>query len=535
MVQAFRPVSILIAALGGEGGGVLCEWLVQAATRAGHPVQGTSIPGVAQRTGATTYYAEISPLGHAELGGRRPIFSLTPVPGRVDLVVTSELLETARVLQAGHVDPDGTTLIASAARTLTTVEKMAMGDGRLDADRLQDAARQFAARFVCFDMQALAQREQTLVSAVMLGALAASGKLPFAPAHCEAAIEASGKGVAASLAGFRAGYAEVVRQLAPVPGEAGVTPTPTPLPGSAHRAHGAPLAPRLVLALERFEDPAREILEPAVARLVQYQDLRYAELYIARVDTLAALARRSGASPAEGTQLLREGARFLALWMLFDDIVRVADLKTRRSRFERVRREVAAGPGDIVHIADYFKPRLEELMGLFPEALATAALHWLSGRRWRRGFALALRVDSVAGFLMLRALASLRALRRHGLRYAQEQRRIEQWLAALGRLAPLGYAPVYELALCARLVKGYGDTNARAHENLARILETLAGPEVLAHWTDASTLAAAIRSAREAALSDPDGKALDRDIARHGAMPRPLPEHPITFIKPVRA
>ncbi|MGH8798460.1 MAG: indolepyruvate oxidoreductase subunit beta family protein, partial [Caldimonas sp.] len=73
-IAADRPVTILVCALGGEGGGVLAEWLVDAATRCGHSVQSTSIPGVAQRTGATTYYIEVFPRPDAELGGRRPVF-----------------------------------------------------------------------------------------------------------------------------------------------------------------------------------------------------------------------------------------------------------------------------------------------------------------------------------------------------------------------------------------------------------------------------------------------------------------------------
>ena len=77
-----QPITILIAALGGEGGGVLAEWLVELALRAGHPAQATSIPGVAQRTGATTYYVEIHPQTQAELGGRAPVMSLSPVDGR---------------------------------------------------------------------------------------------------------------------------------------------------------------------------------------------------------------------------------------------------------------------------------------------------------------------------------------------------------------------------------------------------------------------------------------------------------------------
>ena len=68
MTAPSRPITLLIAALGGEGGGVLTDWIVVAATRQGLPVQSTSIPGVAQRTGATTYYVEIVPAIWSELG-----------------------------------------------------------------------------------------------------------------------------------------------------------------------------------------------------------------------------------------------------------------------------------------------------------------------------------------------------------------------------------------------------------------------------------------------------------------------------------
>ena len=97
--QTARPITILVAALGGEGGGVLADWLLAACTAAGLPVQSTSIPGVAQRTGATTYYLEVFPVPTAQLNGKRPIFALTPTPGNVDIMVASELVEAGRALQ----------------------------------------------------------------------------------------------------------------------------------------------------------------------------------------------------------------------------------------------------------------------------------------------------------------------------------------------------------------------------------------------------------------------------------------------------
>ena len=127
-----RPFSLLIAALGGEGGGVLTDWIVAAAPSAGLPVQSTSIPGVAQRTGATTYYIEIFPTRHAELGGRSPVLALAPGVGDVDMVVASELLEAGRAISKGFVTADRTLLISSTSRVYLTVEKMQMADGRYD-------------------------------------------------------------------------------------------------------------------------------------------------------------------------------------------------------------------------------------------------------------------------------------------------------------------------------------------------------------------------------------------------------------------
>ena len=175
-----RPITILIAALGGQGGGVLAEWLVAVAAGAGLCVQSTSIPGVAQRTGATIYYVEIHPVPLAGPDARRPVLSLLPVPGGIDLVVASELLEAVRSAQSGMVSPDRTFLVTSTGRTLTTAEKMLPGDGRFDVARLQEVARRHSRRFAAFDMDAVARDAGTVVSAVMFGAIAASGVLPFA-------------------------------------------------------------------------------------------------------------------------------------------------------------------------------------------------------------------------------------------------------------------------------------------------------------------------------------------------------------------
>src|SRR5919108_2365616 len=144
MSRPESPITILVAALGGEGGGVMADWLIDAATQCGFPAQSTSIPGVAQRTGATTYYLEIFPVRRQELAGREPVMSLTPSPGNVDVMIASELVEAGRAMQNGYVSPERTTLIASTHRIYATSEKVPGNDGRADSARIGDTARMLA-------------------------------------------------------------------------------------------------------------------------------------------------------------------------------------------------------------------------------------------------------------------------------------------------------------------------------------------------------------------------------------------------------
>ena len=113
---AARAITIAIVAMGGEGGGVLADWIVDLAEHAGYLAQTTSVPGVAQRTGTTVYYIEIFPEAAAQEAGKQPVLALMPVPGELDIVLASELMETGRAIQRGLVTPDRTTLIASTHR-----------------------------------------------------------------------------------------------------------------------------------------------------------------------------------------------------------------------------------------------------------------------------------------------------------------------------------------------------------------------------------------------------------------------------------
>ena len=519
-----KPITLLICALGGEGGGVLTEWLVDIARASGYAAQSTSIPGVAQRTGATTYYLEVFPVPLAELKGKRPVFSLSPVPGALDGLVSSELLETARQVGNGMASPERTLVITSSSRTLTTAERMVPGDGRTDhAPLLQAVSAQSRATQV-FDMGEMAKDCGTVVSAVMLGAIAGSGLLPFARAAYEDAIRHGGRGAEASLRGFERAFAQVSTQRAQT---ALVASMLSDQELSTHANQG--LEADLV---KIFPPPVHEMLALGHARMLEYQGRDYAKLYVQRLQQVLLAEQAADPAAAQGYATTREMARWLALWMAFDDIVRVADLKSSASRWQRVHDEVKAGDGDILQVYDHFKPGAPEFAALLPAGLATRIARWDRSRvaAGKAPWAMPLKVGthSIFGMLSLRLLASLKWLRVRGSRFATEQALITQWLAGVVRGTEQHWQLGHEIALCGRLIKGYGSTNERGKDNLLHVLEHLATGTPFA---SNALRANAIAQAREAALQDEAGKALDQTLLQHGAAARPVKAQPIRWVQ----
>ena len=502
MAQALRPVTILVAALGGEGGGVLSDWLTTAATRAGLPVQSTSVPGVAQRTGATVYYLEIFPQAVAP-GQPAPVLALTPTPGDIDLVVASELVEAGRAIQNGYVTRDRTLLIASTHRVFAIAEKSAMADGRFEAERIVEAAQQLARRAVLRDLSALAAEAGCPISAVLFGAMIGSGSLPIDRAQAEDCIRAGGKAVEANLRGFAAGF-DALRTNAPA------------VDGTAGEAPGANAA---TSAGGDWPGALRDIVALGVQRLSDYQDGAYADLYRQRVRAVLEVERQAG---GDQLTLTREVAPQLALWMSYEDVIRVADLKTRPERWARVRDEVRAREGEIVRIVDFLKPGIEELCSLLPPR-AGRALRALAERRgWlhRANLGLHIRSSALSGFLVMRLLAGLRRVRRWTLRYAEEQAMIEDWLAAIRRHAAHDLYVAGEIVGCGQLIKGYGETHGRGLRNYRRIAQAYFDGASL----EGEALGQAIGFAWRAALADPEGTKLDEvmaGFARHGTAAAP--------------
>ena len=482
-----RPISIAMLALGGQGGGVLTGWMVSTAEANGYIAQSTYVAGVAQRTGATVYCVELFPKSSLGSSGQLPVFTPYPIPGDVDLVIAGEMAETARAIEKGFVTPNISTLIASSHRVYSMPEKEALGDGIVDLSPLTEIAAKASKNFICFDMQAAADATGSIISSVILGAIAASGALPFAREAFEETIRQTGKAVEANLRGFAAGFEGAAMPAAPV--EAAVMET-----AEAAGTNGQALTKRIQQTLP---PPAQNMALHGALRTLEYQDLRYANQYLDKIETMAGVDSAAG-----NYALTTEVARQLALQMCYEDTIRVADLKTRGARFDRIREHVAAAPDQPVHVIEYFHPRVEEIADTLPTALG----EWLLKSHRARGFAARffskgrnITTTNLSGFVMLHLLAKLRRLRRGTYRFGVQQQLIDDWLDRVTQAAQSDYDYALSIAHCIEIVKGYGETYERGLNRYRATLDS-------ACRLPDERRGDAVRQLHRAALADEQGR-----------------------------
>ncbi|BCH05832.1 indolepyruvate oxidoreductase [Mesorhizobium sp. 131-3-5] len=507
-----RVIKLAVLAVGGQGGGVLADWITDVAERNGYVAQSTSVAGVAQRTGATIYYVEM-----ARDTGRLPVFALSPSQGDVDILIAAELMEAGRAIIRGFVTPERTTLIASSHRIAAVSEKIEPGDGRASSSKVHATAEAASKRFIAFDMEKIAADNGSMISASLLGALAGSDALPFTRESYEQAIGAGGRGVKASLAAFGAAYDRARGTAAP----ASKLAEPAIVESALARVSGPQgllqgwqaLATRVDLMPVAIRDMALRGLR----KVVDYQDIAYGGEYLDRLDRALAL---DGADHSYALSIA--AAKHIANALCYDDMIRVADLKTRSTRDRRVRKEVGVKDGSILQVTEYFHPRIEEFCGTMPAGLGSyietrPKLAAFLDRRINHGRRI--RTDSFAGFAALWFIGGLRRWRRSLLRHKVEMTHLDRWYALALAHVPEDYALAVEILNCRRLIKGYSDTHVRAQSKFDRVLSALAmlkGRGDAADW---------IRRLREAALKDEKGDMLDgalKTVATLGPGPATL-------------
>jgi len=492
-----KPISIAILAMGGQGGGVLSDWVVALAEAQGWYAQSTSVPGVAQRTGATIYYIEMLP-AH---GHQAPILSLMPTPGDVDIVMAAEFMEAGRSMLRGLVTPERTTLIASSHRSYAVAEKEKPGDGIGDPMTVVEAAGVAAKRIIAFDMQELAERNGSVISAAMFGALAAAGVLPFARSAFEDTIRSGGKGIDASIRAFQAAYDRAREN----PSEKAVSRVPEKSLPELPSSTGSEILDALLERIRLLPETSQPMLYAGVKRLVDYQDVAYAHEYLDSMNAMYELDRAQG-GVTKNFAFTQEAAKYLAVAMTYDDVIRVADLKTRGSRFERVKKEVGVRDDQLIYTTEYMHPRMEEVAGTLPLPLGRfleerPRLFKALDRFVNRGRRV--KTGTISWFLTLYVLSAMKPMRRRTLRHVREMAHIARWRDLAVSVLPRDYDLAVEIMACRRLVKGYSDTHARGQSKFDRVLSAvpmLTGRPDSAAW---------LRRLRQAALLDEEGIALD--------------------------
>ncbi len=490
-----KPITIAILAMGGQGGGVLSDWVVAVAEANGWYAQSTSVPGVAQRTGATLYYIEMLP----PRGGKPPVLALMPTPGDVDVVIAAELMEAGRSILRGLATPNRTVLITSTHRAYAVAEKEKPGEGIADPQAVTAAAGIAVTRLIAFDMEKAARESGTVISSPLLGALAGAGALPFTRESFEKVIGAGGKGVEASMRGFAEGFARATRNELPT-----VQIKPPPRSAALPDSLGSPTLDQRLARLRALPAEAHVAALAGLKHTIDFQDLGYGDEYLARLEVLFAQDVKHGGA-ARGFAFTAAAAKYLANAMAYDDVIGVADRKTRSARFARIAREMKAGD-DPLYLTEFMHPRAEEMVSLLPagwgrSVSAKPKLMARIDRAVNRGR----RVETATlrGFLQLYFVSGLRRWRRKLLRHENEMAHMNAWLDLATRTLPQNYDLARAILAARRLVKGYSDTHARGLSKFDRVLSgvpLLLTREDGGQWMDRLITAA---------LKDENGDALD--------------------------
>ncbi|MDG1438761.1 MAG: hypothetical protein P8P98_07255, partial [Emcibacteraceae bacterium] len=307
------------------------------------------------------------------------------------------------------------------------------------------------------------------------------GALPFNKAAYEDTIRASGRAIDSNLAGFSMGFDAAGGVKNDIPCGQKVVPKKTTFEG-----------------INDFPQHAHAIITYGVHKLVDYQDAKYAKEYLELL--------RPFINADEET--LKETARHLALWMCFEDVIRVADLKTRVDRTDKINAEVRAKTNQIWYGHDYFHPRYTEICDTLPVSLGRVMRKSAVWKKILSPFfakGRILKPKTIRGYLMLRFVANLRRVRLRSLRFNEEHKRINGWLETTLKYAVDEPELALEIAKAPRIIKGYGDTHARGVNRFSRIMM------MVGHGTTNDV----VRELKDAALLNDKGEAFDNCLKRH--------------------
>lgn len=463
-----ETVNVLISVLGGDGGERLIDWLIKAARDSRWLIQTSHLTPATQAIQPILYYAELFPRKQAPV--MTPAMGLHPMPGRIDIAVSSEIAEAGRMLKNGFITPGRTTVISATHRIRSLAEK---NKSDLDTEVIRALIEKYSKRTLCHDMQALARQHDVHLDVVLFGVLAGSQVLTFDKEYCARIVDETDEAdlVGRNAAAFCDGYALAAGEIAPVeepPLQTSHLPRPPAetfeLPMTAQSTHGRALLGKIKGS---FPTELHLTVYQGLVRTVAYQDFVYGDDYL---DKLVDILRLD--TPDKGYRLTRTVAHHLTLWMCFEDLLRIIELKTRPSRMAEIRSAVGADKNQVMQVTDYIHPTLEEVCACLPAFLSRFLLAFGFTKRLARFLfcgekKLHLHKTSVQFFL--RFIVFLKYFRRRSAGYQHEQGLIQGWLTAIKHGVKSDYEIAVTLAEAACLVQGYGRTRARTTRQVAII------------------------------------------------------------------
>ena len=470
-----KLIKILIPAVGGQGGGVLTEWLLQAFEAEQYDVQSISLPGLAQRGGSTTYYLEAYPLAE----GEDVIFSQFPVPGDVDLIVSQEFLELGRVLEKGY-GSENTVIISSTHRMYSTEEKLPIASGIYEDEKLFEFANEFSNLFIGLNVLSLAKQNgmnELASNAILLGALSASGALPIGKESYERAIEKAAVSVNSNLKAFEIGFNHVVEN-----NSAGKLQNTNPEPDYDELNYINPSDIEKINGLKKelfalYPEYLRPFIEEALYRLTDYQGFWYAELFTEKIKNFLEIESKNSNQDFKISEYIIKN---LALLMTYEDGIRVSELKVRDRRFERIKKDMQISDDQIFEVIDYLKPEADEIYGLMPDIVVRPLVYFFNapvfGFLHKRGPVTVEQKPETTtffGFLRMWMLSKIKFMRPSSYRYKNEWQTIDLYISSVDKFASLDYSLGLSIANSGSIIKGYGRVRRRTRDSFHRLITNI--------------------------------------------------------------
>ena len=501
-MKKVEPIKIALLAVGGDGGSVFSNWCVNLAQNCGYFATSTSIAGVAQRTGSTIFYLELLPQIEIKKRGKAPVLSQMPVPGDVDIVIATEIVEIGRALNRGLISKN-TTVIFSSHRNLSISEKSSSADGIIDSKKIIEEVEKYTKNKVVYaNFKKIAKKNGSVISSSLLGALFASDALPFSKENFEKVIVAGKIGVESSLNSFREASDEVKNEKTNEEIDTGLDKAK--LSPIAHSSSNKEVQ-KFINRIKSYDTSLHDITYLGVMNTANWHDHKWGNYYLDELEKIIKIDTKE-----KNFALSYNYAKYLSSALTYDDLIFVSSIKTSKKRLKEVRTEVNAKEHELVEVLDFLHPGLEEFCGFMPKGLGSRLS---KSKKFKNFFTKYLDRDrrmkstNLFNFLILYFVGTLKSWRFKSFRHFEEMENVNFWNIKIENILAVNYELAVLVVQSYRVKKGYGDTFHRSQSKF-KILLDLA--DEIKHDLSAVSI---FEEAYEIALKNPEVSALKREIA----------------------